>query len=295
MLKREWSDMFAIFKRELMGYYQTPIGYVFMGLFLLISGFFFAYNHLFTGSAYYSSFLGSIFFIFIFAIPLLTMRSISEERRQKTDQLLLTSPVSISDIVIGKFLAASSVFFVTLLVTVLYAVVVGTYGDLAVAQTAGAYIGFFLLGLCFIAIGILISALTENQVTAAFFTFFSLLFVWLINLVKQVVPTDNLSGIIFAAALGVALSAYLFFNTRSWIVGGIAVIVSAIIIVLLAVLDNTVYTGLIGNALGWISLLDRYNSFNLGILKLDAVVFYLSFCAVFLFITIRVIEKRRWT
>jgi ABC-2 type transport system permease protein len=287
--------MLAIFKRELRGYFQTPIGYVFMGLFLLISGFFFAYNHLFTGSPYYSTFLGSIFFIFIFAVPLLTMRLLSEERRQRTDQLLLTSPVSITDIVLGKFFAASAVFLATLAVTILYAIVVGTFGDLAVAQTVGAYIGFFLLGLCFISIGMVISALTENQVTAAFFTFFSLLFVWLINMVEQVVPRDNLSGIVFAAAVAIALAAYLFFNTRSWIVGGVTAVVCAIIIVLFAILDNGVFTGLIGKVLSWISLLNRYNSFNLGILKLDAVVYYLSFSGIFLFITIRVIEKRRWT
>ncbi len=286
--------MFAIFKREFRGFFETPIGYVFMGLFLLISGFFFAYNHLITGSAYYATFLGSIFFVFIFAVPLLTMKLLSEERRQKTDQLLLTSPISIFDIVLGKFLAASAVFLMTLLVTVLYALVVGIFGDLAVAETVGAYIGFFLLGLCFISIGLLVSALTENQVTAAFFTFFSLLFVWLINLVKQVVPTDNLSGIIFAVVGGLAIVAYLYFNTRSWIVSAAAFVLLAAAIVLVALLSKGAFAGFIGQVLGWISLIDRYNSFNLGILKLSAVVYYVSFCTVFLFLTIRVIEKRRW-
>jgi ABC-2 type transport system permease protein len=286
--------MYSIFKREFRGFFETPIGYVFMGLFLLISGFFFAYNHLFTGSAYYSTFLGSIFFIFIFAVPLLTMKLLSEERRQKTDQLLLTCPISVLDIVLGKFFAAAAVFLMTLLVTVLYAVVVGIFGDLAVAETVGAYIGFFLLGLCFISIGLLVSALTENQVTAAFFTFFSLLFVWLLNLVKQVVPSDSLSGIIFAVVAGLAIVAYLYFNTRSWLVAAAAFVILAAAIVLVALLSKGAFNGFIGNVLGWISLIDRYNSFNLGILKLDAVVYYLSFSSVFLFLTVRVIEKRRW-
>lgn len=286
--------MFAIFKRELKSYFLTPIGYVFTGLFLLIAGFFFAYQHLITGSSYYSNFLGGIFFIFIFAVPLLTMRLLSEERRQRTDQLLLTSPISVTDIVLGKFFAAAVVFLATLAVTILYAVVVGTYGDLAVGETVGAYIGFFLLGLCFISIGVLISALTENQVTAAFFTFFSLLFVWLINLVKQVVPTDQLSGIIFLIAAGILLVAYLYANTRSLLVLAPSVLVVAAAIVVLALVDKSVFSGLISKVLGWISLLDRYNSFNLGLLKLQDIVYYVSFTLVFLFVTIRVIERRRW-
>lgn len=286
--------MRAILVRELRTYFQTPIGYIFMGLFLLVAGFFFTFGNLLSGSSYFTSFLGSILFLYLFAVPLLTMRLLSEERRQRTDQLLLTSPITVSDIVLGKFFAALIVYLITLLVTVLYAVVVGAYGDLAVWETVGGYIGFVLLGASFISVGVLISAISENQVSSAFFTFFALLVIWFINLVKSVAPLDTISGTIFAAALGVGLALYVFFNTRSWIASAAVAVVAAAVIVVIHLINGALFEGLITKVLDWFSLIDRFDSFNLGLLKLREVVFYLSFTSVFLFLTIRIVEKRRW-
>jgi ABC-2 type transport system permease protein len=287
--------MLAIFKRELRNYFMTPIGYIFMGLFLLVAGFFFAYGNLFTKSSYYSGLLGNILFVYIFAIPLLTMRSISEEKHQRTDQLLLTSPIRVIDIIGGKFLAAFTVFLITLFITILYALIVGIYGDIAVWETIGAYIGFMLLGACFIALGIFVSALTENQVTAAFVTFFALLLIWLIDLVEQVVPKDNVAGLIFAFAAAIGLALFLYFNTRNLILTlaiGVAVLAAVLVIFFI---NRLLYDGLISKVLSWFSLLKRYNSFNMGLLKLDSIVYYLSFAFAFLFLSVRVIEKKRWT
>lgn len=287
--------MTAILARELRSYFQTPTGYIFMGLFLLLTGFFFTMGNLMSGSSYYTSFLGSILFLYLFAVPLLTMRLLSEERRQRTDQLLLTSPITITDIVLGKFFAAMFVFVLTLIVTVLYAVVVGIFGDLAVWETVGGYIGFLLLGSSFIAVGVLISALTENQASAAFFTFFALLLIWFINTIKGVVPRDVVSGTIFAAGLVVAVGLFFYLNTKSWIAAGAVGIVGAAAIVVLHLINPSLFEGLIVETMDWFSLIDRFDSFTLGLLKLEEMVFYLSFTSVFLFVTVRVIEKRRWT
>jgi ABC-2 type transport system permease protein len=286
--------MIAILKRELANYFRTPLGYIFMGLFLLITGFFFSYGNLLSGNPYYTSFLGSILFIFLLAIPLLTMRLLSEDRRLRTDQLLLTTPIRVTDIVLGKFLAALTVYFITLLFTVLYAVVVGIFGEIVISEVVGAYIGILLLGSCFISIGVLISASTDNQVTSAFFTFFGLLFIWLIDLVKQVAPQELLAGILFAAFAVLAVSAYLFMNTKSLLLSGLVAVLGAVAIVVGYLVDPAVFPPLIANVLDWFSLLDRFDDFTLGILALDAVVFYLSFTAVFLYMTVRLIEKRRW-
>jgi ABC-2 type transport system permease protein len=284
----------AIMTREFRTYFQTPTGYIFAGLFLLVSGFFFAFGNLLNGSSYFNSFLQSILFLYLFAVPLLTMRLLSEERRQRTDQLLLTSPITVTQIVLGKFFAAFVVFLITLLVTVLYAVVVAIFGDLSVSETVGGYIGFALLGASFISIGVLVSAVSENQVTAAFFTFFALLFIWFLNLVKSVAPTDPISSTIFAAAIVLGIAAFFFANTRSWIASGAVVVAGAITIVLLHLFQPMVFDGLIQNALDWFSLLERYDTFSLGLIQIDEVVFYLSFTALFLFVTVRLIEKRRW-
>lgn len=286
--------MIAIFKRELANYFRTPLGYIFMGLFLLITGFFFAYGNLLSGNPYFTSFISNILFIFLLAVPLLTMRLLSEDRRLRTDQLLLTTPIKVTDIVMGKYMAAMTVYIITLLFTVLYAVVIGIFGEIIVSEVFGAYVGMILLGSCFISIGILISGSTDNQVTSAFFTFFGLLFIWLIELVKQVAPQELLAGILFASFAVLALAAYLFMNSRSLLLSGLVVILGAVAIVVGFLVDPGVFPPLISNVLDWFSLLERFNDFTLGILPLDAVVFYVSFTAVFLYLTIRLIEKRRW-
>lgn len=286
--------MMAIMTREFRTYFQTPAGYIFMGLFLLVSGFFFAFGNLLNDSSYFLAFLQSILFLYLFAVPLLTMRLLSEERRQKTDQLLLTSPITVTQIVVGKFLAAFVVFLITLLVTVLYAIVVAVFGDLAVWETVGGYIGFALLGASFISIGVLISAVSENQVSSAFFTFFALLLIWFLNLIKSVAPTDPVSSTIFAAAIVIGLGAFLYSSTRSWLVGGITAGVGALVIVALHLFSPGVYQGLISNVLDWFSLLERFDSFGLGLIEVEEVLFYLSFTSLFLFVTVRLIEKRRW-
>lgn len=287
--------MRAIIGRELRSYFQTPVGYIYMGLFLLVTGFFFSFGNLLNGSSYFTNFLGSILFLYLFAVPLLTMRLLSEERRQRTDQLLLTSPITVTEIVLGKFFAAFVVYLLTLVVTVLYALVVGIFGDLAVWETVGGYIGFVLLGSSFIAVGVLISAVSENQVSAAFFTFFALLVVWFLNLVKSVAPQDVVSGTVFAAALLVALALYFFFNTRSWIATGAVAVVGVAAIVVIHLVNPALFEGLIARTINWFSLIDRFDSFTLGLLKLEEIAFYISFTAVFLFVTVRIIEKRRWT
>lgn len=286
--------MTAIMTRELRTYFQTPLGYIFMGLFLLVSGFFFTIGNLISGSSYFTSFLQSILFLYLFAVPLLTMRLLSEERRQRTDQLLLTSPISVTDIVLGKFLAAFVVFLITLVVTALYAVVVAIFGDLAVWQTIGGYVGFALMGSSFIALGVLISAVSDNQVSAAFFTFFALLLIWFLNLVKSVAPTDPVSSTIFAAALVLGVAGFFYANTRSWITTAAVAVVGAATIVVLHLVQPDVFTGLIAETLDWFSLLERFESFTLGLIEIEEVVFYLSFTSIFLFVTVRLIEKRRW-
>lgn len=159
--------MLAIYKRELKAYFQTPIGYIFMSLFLLISGILFTLGNVFEQSPSFAGFLSSILFIFLLAIPILTTRLLSDDLRTKTDQLLLTSPVRITEVVLGKYFAAMTIFFITIALTGFYAMVLSFHGDIDGWETLGSYIGFILLGCSFISIGLFISATTENQMIAA--------------------------------------------------------------------------------------------------------------------------------
>ena len=286
--------MLAIFKKEIKAYFLTPIGYIYMGFFLLITGIFYFFGNIFSQNSQYAGFLGSVLLIYLFAIPILTMRLFAEEKRHKTDQLLLTSPVSITGIVLGKFLAALVVYCGTLLVTVLYAVVIAIYGELQTWETVGSYIGFIFLGASYISVGLFISSVTENQLTAALVSFFTLMLIWLIDPISQVVPPDTKAGLISAVVLLAAIVLFLYFNTKNWIIVLGAAVLGALAIGGFYLYKQDVFSGFVRKILGWFSLNLRYQSFSMGLLKFDALLYYASFTGLFLFLTAQLIEKRRW-
>ncbi|MDR1804231.1 MAG: ABC transporter permease, partial [Treponema sp.] len=210
------------------------------------------------------------------------------------DQLLLTSPVSIAGIVCGKFLAALTVFCGTLVFTVAYAVVISIYGDLEALETFGSYIGFIFLGASYIAVGLFLSAVTENQLTAALVSFFTLFFFWLIDPISQIIPSDTRTGIISAVVLLAAVLLFVFLNTRNWVIVAGVAILGGLAIVGLYLFKRDIFFGFISKVLGWFSLNRRYQPFTIGLLKFDALLYYASFSGLFLFLTVRLIEKRRW-
>ncbi len=287
--------MIAIFKKELKAYFSTPAGYIFMGFFLLMTGFFFVEINLLPGNPDYNNLLGNNSFLFMLVVPILTMRLISEESKQKTDQLLLTSPLKIIEIVCGKYLAALAIFLITLLVTCIYPFMLGFGGFVAVVQTIGGYLGSFLLGACFIAIGLFISALTENQIVAAVVTFSALLFIWVLDAIRQVVPNSITSGIIFSVLIVIGICLFVYITTKHNLITITAVFIGLGIIALVYFTDKTLYQGIIQKCLEWFFLLKRYDSFMKGNLSLSSLVYYPSFAFAFVFLTIQKIERRRFS
>lgn len=287
--------MSAVLKKELKIYFSTPTGYIFMGFFLLISGFFFAVSNLFPASPNYTSVLGNITFIFLVVVPVLTMRLLSEEARTKTDQLLLTSPLKLTEIVLGKYLAAVTVFVITIAVTILYPIILSFYGDIPVAETLGAYIGFFLLGCSFISVGLFISSLTDNQFIAAVVTFSALLLTWVVDWLESALPTDRVAGFIFVLILVGLVSAWIYLTIRNIIISVSAAALGTAVFVAVYILKPEFYDNAIVRFFKWFSLLSRYQKFTNGLLDLSSIVYYLSFIFVFIFLTIRVLEKRRWS
>ncbi len=288
--------MLAIFRRELKAYFTSPIGFTFVGFFILIAGVFFAISNLLSGNPNFTGVLSNLTFIFLFLVPILTMRLLSEETRQKTDQLLITSPVGITGIVMGKYLAAMGVFVITLLITLIYPVIMSFFALLGLAwwEILGGYIGFLLLGSSFIAVGLFFSSLTDSQIVAAVYTFAALLLIWILDFIAQSVPADAVSGLVFLALLGAALVLMVYFSTRNTAAAVVTFVLAAAAVVLLFVFSRGSFEGLIGRILSWFSLLKRYNDFGMGILGVSPIVYYISFSAAFVFLTIRMIEKRRW-
>ena len=233
--------MGAIYKRELKAYFISPVGYVFMGVFLILSGVAFAASTLYASTSSTSVYFTYLLFSFIVLIPLLTMRLLSEERKTRTDQLLLTSPVSLHAVVLAKFFAAFTLFVLTLALSCLNFLTILPYGTLNGALILSQLAGLVLIGGAFCAIGLFLSALTENQLISAILSI----------------------GAIFAL-LGVGL------------------------------ITPNVQNDTLRVILKWISIFDRYYTFGYGQFDFVSVFYYVSIAVVFLFLTVRVMEKRRW-
>lgn len=234
--------MLAIFKREMKSYFISPIGYIFISVFLMMAGGLFAVFVIQSAeNANLPMYFLLLIFIFIILIPLLTMRLLSEERKMKTEQLLLTAPVSLTGIVFGKFFAAFVMFAGTLLLSCVNFIILYVYGNPNTAIILGNVIGILLIGGAFISVGLFISAMTENQLTAAIISI----------------------GTILALLLS-------------------GVFVSFI--------DNT----FIRYILSFLSIFSRFSNFTYGIFDINSLIYYISITVIFLFLTIRVYEMRRW-
>ena len=287
--------MAAIFKREMKMYFSSMIGYVFTAFFVLVTAIYFSLQNILSLSPQFENVFNSVIMMFLILAPILTMRLLSEETKQKTDQLLLTSPVSVVGVVLGKFFAAVTVFIIALVITMLFPLILSFYGSIAVAKIIGSYIGFFLLGSSFIAVGLWISSITDNQIVSAVATFAA---VFLLLMVETIVSSasGNLTfSFIFALIIALLVAAYFYSNMKDWSVATIVFIVEAAVLAILYLKKPGVFYGLAGNFASMFAVLTRYNNFAMGILDLGSVVYFISFIGVFLYFTVRVIEKRRWS
>jgi ABC-2 type transport system permease protein len=270
-------------------------GYIFMASLLFFVGLFFVLTNLMRMSPQYNSVLSNITFVFMLIVPILTMRLMAEEAKQKTDQLLLTSPISLPKIVIGKYLGAVSVLLLTLMITFIYPLILSTMGTVNWGEVFGGYIGFFLFGSALIAVGLFISSLTDNQVIAAVATFTVLLLFWFIDAIISSLPADQTSGLIFAAILAAAIAFVFYTATRNWYISGGIFLLGVLAVAAGYFIKPSIYSGLIAKVLSWFSLLSRYQDFSLGIFSISPIVYYISFSSVFVYLTVRMLEKKRWS
>lgn len=188
--------MIAIYKRELKAYFNTPLGYVFLAAYFILSGYFFFTYNLYGNSTDMRNLFSTLFTVTLFLVPILTMRLMSEEKKLRTDQLLLMIPLSTTSIVLGKLLAAITVFIMAISNTLIIASVLALLGTVEWAVIIGHFVGLFLLGSCLIAIGLFISALTENQIIAAIGGFCIGLFLMLIETLVPIISHPYIKGVV---------------------------------------------------------------------------------------------------
>jgi len=208
---------------------------------------------------------------------------------------LYTSPVSFTDIVLGKYFAAVTVFAITLLLTSLYPVSMSFFGNLAVWEIVGGMIGFFLLGCVSIAIGVLISSITDNLISAAIGTFGALLAIMFIDSFRSIYPVETNPNAVFAALLALGVAFWVYRMTRSPALGLAVAVIGLGVVGLVFWLKPELYQGFVYHIFGWFSMFYHFLSFQMGVLALSSIVYYLSFTGLVLFLTVQILEKRRWS
>lgn len=286
--------MIAVFKRETGAYFKGVLGYLLAAFLLVFAGIYcMAYNL----SGYYSNFeyvLDSIAFIYLIAVPIISMRSMAEERRQKTDQLLYALPIRMSDVVVGKYLAMLLVLAVPTVIMGFYPLVLSRFGTVALSTAYGALLGFFLLGAALLSIGLFISSLTDSQVAAAVITLVTMLLLYFMSGLAGFVSTEASASLLALSVLAVILALIIYALTRNPIVAALVGIVCIGGLQLWYQADSAAFSGLFASIMSAISVFDRFSPFVEGVFDLTTVVYDLSIIGVFLFLTVQVMEKRRW-
>lgn len=233
--------MKAIFRRELVAYYTSPIVYVYLAVFTLFSGIFFQAVCLYNKTTNMGGIYDNMFSVLLFIIPILTMRLLSEDKKYKTDQCLLTAPVSLTGIVLGKFFAATVVFLSGMAVFFIYAFMLSIYSAVEWQLVVCYTVGMAVLGMAFISVGLFISSLTESQIVSAIGSFACMIVIYMIDMIASFIPNKTIASMVSS-----------------------------------------------------LSFLTKFYEFTYGIINISAILFFISFATVMNFLTVKVLEKRRW-
>ncbi|MCL1864152.1 MAG: ABC transporter permease [Defluviitaleaceae bacterium] len=286
--------MLAIYKKEMRTYFTNMMGYVFLAFLLLLIGIFFTLLNVRSLDGNFHFVLANVTVFFFILVPVLTMRLFSEEIRQKTDQLLFTSPLTVTGIVLGKFFAALSLFLIGVIATIVMPLLLLSYGELPVAQIVGTYIGFVLLGAACIAVGVFVSVLTESQIIAAVGSMGAIFVMFLIDAIAVSMPVSTFASFMFVIFVIAAVVAVWYNSTRKIWAAVIVGVIGLAVAGGLYMYNNLIFDGIIVRVLLWFSIFNRFDFFARGAVRISDIVYYISFAALFIYLTVNVIEKRRW-
>lgn len=286
--------MTAIFKHELKSYFHSLTAYVFGAFLLVMVGFGSVYYNLMAAVSNFEYVLSFGSIIFVIIVPLLTMRVIAEERRQKTDQLLYSLPVTTTQVVLGKYLALLAVYLVPLGIISTYPLIFSRYGEVYLPTSYGSLFAIFVMGAALIAVGVFLSSLTENQGMAAGITVAVILFNYYSVSLSEYVSTTILGTLAALVVLALILGGITGLVTGSDVMGYAVAFVLLGCICIIGFTDASVLEGLLPDLMRSLSLFERFNAFVSGVFDLTALVYYGSVILFFLFLTVQSLEKRRY-
>ena len=287
--------MFAIYKKELKNYFINMTGYIFIGFMLAVTGIFTTLINLISTYPSFENVLSNITIVFLLIIPILTMRSVAEERHSKTDQLLYSLPVSVTQIVLAKYLAMFTVFLIPVGIIGLYPLILSIFGTVYLGTAYGALLGFTLLGGALIAVGMFMSSLTESQVIAAVTSFGVIFAMYLMSAIASLIPAGAMASLVAFAVVVLIFAGVVYSLTKNSTVAGITAAAGAFILAGIYFINSSIFDGLFANVLNWLAVFDRFSTFTTGLFDLTSVVYYVSLIILFVFGTVQSVEKRRWS
>lgn len=286
--------MIAVIKHELSNYFHSLTAYIFGAFLLAFVGIGAMIYNIQQAVANFEYVLSFVSLVFVVIIPVLTMRVIAEERKQKTDQLLYSLPITTTQVVIGKYLALLVIYLIPLCIVSVYPSIFAQYGEVYLLTSYGSILAFFVMGAALIAIGTFISSLTENQGLAAGIAIpVMLLNYYSVSLAEHVSATA-LGSAAALCVLGALLGLLMFILTKSkkMAYGTAVVLIAAVGAVYF--LNGGVFEGLLPGIMKKLSLFERFYSFVSGVFDLSAIIYYITVIAFFLFLTVQSLEKRRY-
>lgn len=286
--------MVAIFKHELRSYFHSLTAYLFGALLLVFVGVGAMLYNLQAAVSNFEFVLSFCSLIFVVIVPILTMRVIAEERKQKTDQLLYSLPITTFQVIMGKYLALLVVYLIPLCLISTYPLIFSRYGEVYLPTSYGALVGFFMMGAALIALGVFISSVTDNQGFAAGIGIAVILFNYYSVSLSEYVSSTALGSVIALLVIIVALGAVIKYLTKN---EKLAFAVCAALVVLLMIvfyLNTQSFEGLLPSIMKQLSLFERLNTFVNGVFDLTALVYDGTVIAFFLFLSVQSLEKRRY-
>lgn len=286
--------MGAIYRREVRSYLCGMTGAIFMAFLLCMTGIYMTVYNLMGGYPSFEASLSGMVFVYLIAVPVLTMRSFSEEKHAKTDQLLYALPLSMNAVVMAKFLAMATILFLPTAVICLYPLLLSTFGTVSLVSAYGAILAFFLLGCTLVSIGMFLSSLTESQVIAAVLGVAAMLFCYLMNGIAGLIPTtaqaSYIGFLLLACAAGLIVQSVTKNSTAAVTATGVLVLVLSI----LYFWKSELFAGTFPKMLSALALFDRMSEFTNGIFDLTAITYYITVTGLFCYLTVQSMEKKRF-
>lgn len=287
--------MLAVYKKELRGYLTSMVGYVFIAFVLLILGIYFTAYNLQYASPDFGATLSSVTFLFLVITPILTMRILAEEKKNRTDQLLLTAPVSVWKVILGKYLSMVTIYAIPVGISAFYPLIMGRYGVISYPMAYVAVIGFFFLGCAQIAVGLFLSSVTESQVIAAVLTFGILFCSYMMDGIESFFSDTAISSMVAFLIIAVVVGIVVYQLTKNIIFSSCAGGVLVIGIAAVYFIKPTVFTGLIQKFLNLFAIANHFDDFVGGIFDVTGIIYMVSVVCIFVFLTVQCIQKRRWS